>query len=278
MTLSIILAGRGRPALIERTIAKTLENIALPDTQFVIALDHDDPDTAEAARKFVPRVEVAVWPREDSLGGKFNRVLSIAPADVYLYMVDYAPIVTRGFDKVIIDAADKFKDGIGFVFTPLANLSFPYYQAVTDRTATIMGEFFPEHFPYWFIDHWSSDIARMIGRIAFADIKVDVTRRPGTQDKRDPAFWATLYDALRQERHAIANSLLECMDIREWHKEILRAQWPLIDQRSEMINDGVRTNAAYMAQVPSDDRYERIKARAVQKMRDLMAQHQQAAA
>ncbi len=278
MTLSIILAGRGRPALLERTIARTLDNIELSSTQFVIALDHDDPATAEAARKFSPRVEVSVWPREDSLGGKFNRVLSIAPADVYLYMVDYAPIVTYGFDRIVLGAANVFPDEIGFVFTPLANLSFPFYQAVTGRAAAIMGEFFPDHFPYWFIDHWSSDIARMIGRWTVADIRVDASKRPGTQDKRDPAFWATLYDALRVERHEIANSLLSEMVDPDWHKDVLRAQWPLIDQRSEMINDGVRRDAPYMQQAQSDERYERIKAAAVAKLRELMAKRERMAA
>lgn len=278
MTLSIILAGRGRPELLDRTIARTLDNIEFSSTQFVIALDHDDPATAEAARKFSPRVEVSVWPREDSLGGKFNRVLSIAPADVYLYMVDYAPIVTYGFDRIVLEAADKFIDDIGFVFTPLANLSFPFYQAVTDRAASIMGGFFPEHFPYWFIDHWSSDIARMIGRYAFADIRVDTSKRPGTQDKRDPAFWATLYDALRGERHDIAERLLAEMVDPDWHKAILRAQWPLIDQRSEMLNDGVRRNAPYIQNAPSDERYERIKAAATEKLRALLDNRERIAA
>jgi len=278
MTLSIILAGRGRPALLERTIARTLDNIELSSTQFVIALDHDDPATAEAARKFSPRVEVAVWPREDSLGAKFNRVLSIAPADVYLDMVDYAPIVTKGFDRIVLDAAKVFPDEIGFVFSHLANISFPYSQAVTHRTAEIMGGFFPEWFPYWFIDHWVSDIAQMIGRCAFADITCDVSRRPGTQDKRDPAFWATLYDALRYERHDIANRLLDASIEPDWRKDVLRSYWQIIDQRSEFINDGVRRDAAYMQQAPSDERYDRIKAAAVEKMRELMAQHERIAA
>lgn len=278
MTLSIILAGRGRPEPLERTIAKTIENIALPSTQFIIALDHDDPKCAEVARRFEPRVEVAVWPREDSLGAKFNRVLSIAPADVYLDMVDYAPIVTPGFDRIVLDAAMVFPDEIGFVFSRLANISFPYSQAVTHRTAEIMGGFFPEWFPYWFIDHWVSDIAQMIGRCAFSDITCDVSRRPGTQDKRDPAFWATLYDALRYERHAIANRLLEAAIEPEWRKKILRSYWPIIDQRSEMINDGVRRTSPYVQQAPSDERYERIKAAAVEKMRELMAQHELIAA
>ena len=277
MTLSIVLAGRGRPQLLERTIRMTLENISRQDTQFVIALDHDDPETAKAARQFAPRVEVAVWLREDSLGGKFNRVLSIAPADVYLDMVDYAPVTTYGFDQLILDAAKTFPDHIGFVFSPLANLNFPYGIAVTDQTTKIMGGFFPEWFPYWFIDHWAVDIAHMIGRYTYADFSFDVTKRPGTQDKRDPAFWATLYDAMRLERHAIASDLLNGMIDPFWHKQLLRSQWPLIDQKSEMINDIVRAQAPYMRNAPSDERYERIKTRAIEKMRDLMSAHKKTA-
>src|ERR1700752_2031883 len=115
MKLSIILATRKRPDLLPWTIDQTLRNIVLPDTKLVIAVDDDDTETAG----FVPHEPRVIWsvePREDSLGTKYNRVLKVASAEVYLVMVDYAPHVTPGLDQKILRAAKLFPDGIGVVY------------------------------------------------------------------------------------------------------------------------------------------------------------------
>lgn len=259
MTLSIILATRGRPQLLTETVERTLPNMVYADTKMVIAIDHDDEPTIKAASKLMdPRVIPDVRKREDSLGAKYNNRMSVCPADVYLVMVDYAPHITVGFDAKIQDAAEMFPDKIGAVYNRLANLSFPEINAVTHRMAEIMGGIYPGIFPYWFVDHWFGDIAEMVGRIAFADVAIDTKKRPGTMEMREPAFWGTVFDVLEPERRRIASRILAQTNDEPWRKQLLMSRWPLIAQRSRMVNDSVRCLQA--APLETDARYQRARA------------------
>lgn len=275
MKLSISLASRGRPDLLIPTIKTTLTNMALADTRMVVCLDTDD-DRGVTNLPDDPRVIYSVKPQEDSLGEKYNRVLSIAPADVYLVMVDYAPHVTPGFDRKILRAAEIFPDDIGIIYNHLANLSFPGMNAVTAPLAELMGGIYPPWFPYWFVDHWLDDIGRMIGRITFVDVEIDTHRRPGTRYMREPALWATLYDALKGERREIAERIMSVMWGSSFQKDLLRGAWPLIEQRAERINIEPRA-AGYVMNEPADDRYRRIRRRATDKLRELLAEMKEAA-
>jgi hypothetical protein len=273
MRLSISLATRGRPDLLIPTLRTTLANMELESTRLVVCIDEGDDVKRDYDFDYLGdlpddnRLIYSVLPQEDSLGEKYNRVLRLAPADVYLVMVDYAPYVTPGFDRKILQAAEIFPDDIGIIYNDLANINFPQMNAVTGRLAQLMGGIYPPWFPYWFVDHWLDDIGRMIGRITYVDAKVDTTRRPGTRNLREPAFWATLYDALKPERRAIAGYVLDRLWGSKSHKDMLRSAWPLIEQRSDRINDLVRAQGNIMG-VPSDARYRRIKERAVVKLHE----------
>src|SRR5262245_65609119 len=120
-------------------------------------------------------------PRAFSLGEKYNRILTLAPADVHLVMVDYAPHITEGFDEEILKAASIYSDGYAVIYNWWANLSFPGINAVTAKLAERMGGIYPTLYPYWWIDHHLDDIAQMIGRITFAEVAIDVSNRPGTK-------------------------------------------------------------------------------------------------
>jgi hypothetical protein len=117
---------------IRQDIEETVKNTRHPKTTLLISVDDDDAQTKdmlggwrEINHEAVP-VHYCVWTREDTLGAKYNRILTMAPdADVYLAMVDYAPHITPGFDQKILDAAELFEDGIGVIYNHLANLSFP---------------------------------------------------------------------------------------------------------------------------------------------------------
>lgn len=273
MRLTINLATRGRPEILSDTITKTLANIRSPDTRLLVSCDHDDPESIEVADKLTDeRVIVSVKEREDSLGAKYNRALTFAPADVYLAMVDYAPHLTPGFDKRICDAAALFPDGIGVVYDHMANLSFPTINAVTHGLAERMGGMYPPWFPYWFIDHWLDDIAKMIGRIAAVDLKVDTSKRPGTMDRREPDFWCSLFDAGTLVRRKCATDIILSPDFQEptWRKNMLLSALHLHEERSLILNQHVRQSNLGDGP-PADERYNRIKARAVELMRSWCA-------
>ncbi len=274
MTLSILLTARSRPELLRWTVETTLQNIREHDTKLIIAVDADDtPETIAAAEELELRsscIQASILPREDTLGAKVNRVLRVAPADVYLHMVDYRPHLTPGFDTKILEAASLFPDGIGVVYSHMANLSFPEINAVTAGLVQRMGYFYPPYFPYWFVDHWLDDIARLIGRIAVADVKTDGSRRPGTGDRRDTAWWATFYDAGVIHRRKMAHAIINSADFQEpeWRKKLLLSHHPLIEERSKMINDSARTTRWQIPPEAPDDRYRRAKSAAQALLRE----------
>jgi len=277
--LTINLATRGRPDLCIETLERTLPNISLHSTKLMVSCDRDDPNTVLALSTYVvdhPNVVLSIRDREDSLGEKYNRALE-QPADVYLMMVDYAPHVTPAFDKKILEAASLFPDNIGVVYNRLANASFPEINAVTHGLAKKMGFIYPPWFPYWFVDHWLDDMARLIDRISFADVKLDRIKRPGTQDLRDVTFWATFFDALYLRRRKCAREIIESDDFLDppWRKQMSLAHFPLIEFRSRWVNDGVRADAKRIEacagkSLPDEERYARIKTRALELMKELI--------
>lgn len=268
MILTAVLATRGRPELLQRTVDITVTNMSLQSTRLVVMVDEDDTETLERFAVKDHRVQVEVRPRPDSLGEKFNMGCEAAPADVYLAMVDYAPHVTPGFDALILKAASVFPDGIGVVYNHLANLSFPQINAVTHRLTELMGGMYPEWFPYWFVDHWLDDVARTIDRIAVADVWVDVSKRPGTQGMREPAFWATLYDALRYERHEVCEKIIAEMDEPEWRKTLLRQNHVMVDERAQMLNSEVRQMPA--KETDTTPGYMRLREKGARRMLEIL--------
>ena len=274
MKLTINLITRGRPERLVDTISRTLQHIVCPETRMLVSVDDDDLASIEAVDKFIldDRVIPCIMPREDALGAKWNRAL-IEPADVYMPLGDYTPMVTPGFDEKVLQAASLFPDNIGVVYSHMANASFPSIWCVTHGLVEKLGWMCPPYFPYWFVDHWIDDIARMIDRISFADMQIDTGTKPPTQELREAAFWATLFDSLKLQRRAQARSIIDSDEFLEpeWRKEILRTHYPLVEFRSQWINDVVRS----WPPGPFTDggaRYDRMKAKAMVLMSEALPQ------
>ena len=214
MNLTMIIATRGRPELLAQTIEHTLPNISRDDTRVLICADDDDHPTIESFRKLSPdqRMTISVKPREDSRGEKYDRALIEAPADIYLPAVDCAPILTPGFDQIIINAARLFPDEIGCVYTPMVNASFPGLQAVTTKMVEKLGHIYSHEYPYWFIDHELDDIARMIGRYVCVDVNVSTApMRPARTIRMwDLAWWTSYFDAMTFEMGCGSCMLIVC--------------------------------------------------------------------
>ena len=265
MNLAIILATRGRPELLLETLHKTLVNITHPETIIMVSVDDDDQLTIDAldTSEFDPqRVLVSVKPRPDALGDKFNRVMVECPADVYLPMVDYCSHITRGFDDLILDATRVYPDGICVVYGPMANLSFPCCQAVTHKLAQMVGYVHPPYYPMWFGDHDLHDIATMIGRIAYVDLMMERSGKwPGTQNRRDMAFWTTFFERSTGRRQATARCVIQSKEFQAppWLKEALVQQFPLIEQRSRIINAEALRVTAGLPEVLDSPQHQRLR-------------------
>lgn len=252
------------------TIRRSVVNWRHPDTEMWVQLDDDDPNSLEAcwAANLGERIHVDVRPREDTIAAKWNRILTQCPgADVYSVAADDDPYVTEGYDARILQGATRITDGIGMVYGWLANLSFSGSISGTRRWCEILGYLQPEHFPYWFCDHWTHDLVDLTGRKSFADIRTDQSRAGKTQELREPAWWATFYDACYLLRRREARKLLSAMDIPDWQRELQISNAELIDQRSRGVNEGVRQNArnleGWSGLGVADERYQRVKQNAI---------------
>ena len=217
--LAISLCTRGRPDLLDRTISITVQNMVRPNTVMYVMVDDDDDATREYlssptfdAHWNSGHVVPFVAMRPYGFGAKFNRVLDLCRADLYLTMVDYAPHITPGFDQMLLDASEFFVDGIGVVYNDIIE-RLPAINAVTRRFAELNDNtIYAPWFPFGAVDLWLDDIAQATGRIAYCPVTIDRSLRPGSQNKRDPQFWNSFYNIMTPIRvRLVKNILAECI-------------------------------------------------------------------
>ncbi len=242
-SLTIGLATRTRPGLLARTINETLHHAKETDTRLIILADDDDKATQSLRNKLTDkRIIWSIEPKPDSLGTKYNRMIKVRPADVYLSMVDYAPHMTDGFDTEILAASNVYSDGYAFIINYFANFSFSQINAITAKAADKMGGIYPELFPYWFVDHWFQEVAKRVGREVFAPVYVDCSRKQPTIGLRDSYFWGQVFGLTAPERVEIANKILGADDFKVDLAEngvALRRNWALLEQWSWLINESL---------------------------------------
>lgn len=280
MKLVISLATRGRPQQLLDTVRRSVANLVMPNTLLQVQLDADDEPSIAAAdelRGIDSRVWIYICDREDTIAAKWNRATCV-PSDLYLVAADDDPYITPGYDARLLEAAKRFPDGIGMVYGHMANASFSGVVAPTAKLVEKMdGKIFPEYFPYWFCDHWTDDVARIIGRISFADVRTDQSRVGKTQEMREPGWWATWFDAAYLLRRRQAHAIIEAADFDEpaHVKDRLLTHHPLIEFRSRWVNENVRQNdkpyTAWSGLSNADARYQRVKQAAVDMLPDLFA-------
>jgi hypothetical protein len=287
MRLVVSLPTRGRPQKLIDTIGRNLACLSRPDTLLMVQVDVDDTATLEVVNQWhevnksigANRLQFDIREREDTIAAKWNRALCEA-ADVYCCLGDDDPLIDPDSDERILEAASVFPDGIGMVYGHLCNLSFASVICFTRRMTDLLGYIQPEYFPYWFCDHWTDDIGRIIGRVAFADVRTqqcaDASKSVGkTQELREPAWWATWFDANYMVRREHAHRIIHALNEPDWRKKLLLHHAPFIEGRSRMINASVRGNANALENWSGlsvkDDRYQRVKDKAIEALPGILA-------
>ena len=272
--LVVGLATRNRAALVCETLSITLANIELPTTRVFVYIDDDDYATQNALRSakfplFKGTLTGVVRPRPDTIGEKWNWMLE-ENGECYCIAVDHSCHRTQGWDRIVLEAARRFDGGPGAVFGPLANMSFPALNACTREWANRVGYIYPPYFPYWFTDHWFDDVARMTELVELAPLVVDSTRKPQTLELREPAWWATWFDAARGLRERDALNVLGSVA-----SNAFRRRAALVAQDSIMINNNVRGASDDLIRASRnslcDERYVRAKTRARSMIPDMLA-------
>jgi len=285
--LTANLITRGRPKLLLETVKLTMPHMSLPDSTLMISVDKDDQPTLDSL-KLLPkdsRIVVSCKDREDSRGEKYDRALTECPADLYLLMTDHGACLTPGFDEKILEAGSIWPDGIGVVYTQMCDELVPMLQCPTAKYASKMGYLYNHDYPYWFIDHEMADIAWAIGRINFADVRVDQGRRPKTTTRlRDLKFWASYYEFTVLERRAKIREIVMSPDFQapDWLKKQLCNWTPLVESRSRHRNMRVIHGAEACERErgessPPDEGYLRAKAKAERKMSELYSAYKNTA-
>ena len=280
MKLSLIIASRGRPVELLRTIAETDANIARPqDTVISVALDDDDASNPVQVPTTRCKLVWNVSQREDSLGAKYNRAARFAPASAYVLGADDNVFKTRGWDDLIREQYAAFNASFGFVYFGRLDGALPTNMALPHRLIERQGFLFPEDWPVWFYDTWVDEIAHTCGRILWANVEVEeIGGRGKSRGVRDVAFWATLFDALRPERMTLGRELS-----REHNPDWFARQ---LDQRSEVMELYLASRVVKLRDpatamqfekrmsfdAPNDERYQRIKAKAQGKLSALIAE------
>lgn len=248
MGLTINFGSRSRPNDLVLTLHESLKYLSRNDTKVLVSLDDDDQPSIDAVSRFPDdkRLIVSIKPREDNRGAKCDRSLTEAPNDVYTVGHDAAPIITPGWDQIIVDAAKLFPDGIGVVCSGMANASFPALQAVTQKWVDVVGYTYNPAYPFWFIDHELDDLCRMTGRFVFVphlEVQTGPRRPAKTIRLRDLTFWCDYYDLAKLRRRAVAERIIDALDQPKWQKKIMRTWFPPVEARSDWIHHTIRENA-----------------------------------
>jgi len=286
--LVIIVATRQRFDQLLWSFSMTWKNVKSHDTNALIAVDEDDKETIDRLGELPhdKRIKVSIRPREDTRGEKTDRALTDCPGDLYLVGHDCNALTTPGFDEIVLQKARLFPDGIGVVRSPfIGGGTFPpAYQAMTAKWVEKIGYIYNHDYPFWFIDHEVHDIARLVGRYFFADIKTSAHQARKTFRMRDCGFWASYYDLMALERRAKARAILNSPDFLtpEWLKADLRENFSGIEAEGRLINDRVRHNASQIENAraeegPADPGYLRAKEKAERKLAEFLESLKKAA-
>jgi len=157
----------------------------------------------------------SVAPPEMTLDRLWNRLaLAEHGCDLLAMFTDDYVMATPGWDDRYREAAARMPMGYGTAWPcdPLHGADVGSLPVITRRFMERMGFFVPPWFPYWFHDVWLEEMGALVGcRLPLAARVAAPDGRGSTQNMRDLAFWAKLFDSTRPSRLALASELLDEM-------------------------------------------------------------------
>lgn len=282
--INVCLASRGRPWLLNRALRHADARVTNPDdVVFCVALDDDDATLMQPP----PLRSYLIWDvakREDTLGAKYNRCARLSHADLYLTMSDDMLLDDHGWDEACRSALGVFKDNAGVFYVGKDPKStMPGHILATRKWLDIAGEFFCEHFPYWFLDPWLHEVVTLSARLAECprQFRSRAMSEKGnkTRGLRDVMFWQRFFNQTRCLREAQADRIIAQLyppnhlmrqKLAAWRPELVRDlasgdDFLLDPEQARLVE---RT---YAEDAPEDERYRRVKQRAEHLLSTLQA-------
>jgi hypothetical protein len=271
-TITVSLPTRGEAPHLDAVVKSYVELAEDQENlRVVVSVDEGDP-AWEGGRSLKlrdhPSVILSRAAREDAIGDKWNRSISVSPADIYCVATDDNAVATRGWDARVRAGAALYADDVGVLYYGEANAVLPMCQAVTAGWAEGFVGIYPTHFPYWFIDMWLDELAMMTGRMVWVDVAIGSCggERGKTRGLRDVRFWNQFFDLTRPLREAQADRAIdELYRDAQWMAWRLRGKGraalrTVFEGRSQFIYaEAVEAEATRAVENPEDARYVRIK-------------------
>lgn len=280
MRVNVCIPTRNKPDYLAEYMAITRANAVLPLTRFVVAADTDDVKLPEYERVCdLPNVHLSIAKREDALGQKFNRCAEAERADIYVMAVDDVAIATPGWDRILVEEAGRFPDG-------LVNMQFgvephgepiPGFQAITHRMVQLQGGLAPPYFPFWWHNTWAWEVSELCGRDWPVPIDAHYPKigEFPSAPRRDVGLWAAFFDEMRVTRAEAADRILEASDNPAWLNEKMRRARPAI-MAMQLQRGACLRNPEFVARLdslpdPLDARHARLRNKAADALAALAA-------
>jgi hypothetical protein len=169
--ISVLCPSRGRPDRLKTMMQSALSTAKDPENiEFCVWIDFDDDSYKELidGNEF-KNLRILRGPRV-ALSSMYNGLLLVASGDFFLWVGDDVEFRTNSWDKIIVDAMNKFENKIGLVYVndlgkyeqKHANIGMLHRNWV-ETLGFILTPHLRDNGP----DAWISDVARQVNRCTY---------------------------------------------------------------------------------------------------------------
>lgn len=168
INITICCPSRGRPELAHRMQTTALDTADNPDSIAVkFYLNTDDPLLAKY-REVLKDYQIG---EDRSTVYSWNMLAEETDSKLFMLAGDDIQFMTQGWDTKFLSQFDKYPDGIFMIsFRDGRNVERTApHPVVSKQWRKSLGYYFPFMFHHWFVDTYTRDIAKEIGRYIFLD-------------------------------------------------------------------------------------------------------------
>jgi hypothetical protein len=165
--VSLLVPTRNRPDYLKKFIASYFATTSGGnDSEIVFRIDFDDPKTLQILAEY--DFPIIIGPRRlgyRSLPGFYNEMARLASGDILMCCNDDVVIETPGWPQLIIEAANKYPDGIFNIGISTVRLEENYvFSCVSRKLVERLGFINDERLVY--SDIFLKDVAKHFGRLS----------------------------------------------------------------------------------------------------------------
>jgi hypothetical protein len=219
--IAILTVTRGRPEQLRRMLEAMEATIARKDLveHWLLIDDDDDVMLKLAASKAFEALTTypqhwLIRPRPRKLADAWNAAWSAAKGrpGIFIGFTDDYEMKSPGWDEAVRRTLNAYGDRVALGHIPDALVGGNRVTIIcgTSELFDLMGYFVVPYFPFWFMDAWVDEIARLVLRrptisIDMAAQEPDIRRK--TKGMRNLPFWFAFFCELDIERREIIDRI-----------------------------------------------------------------------